>query len=90
MRQKSKREEINEGLAAGNDLSLYEGKLGYWVQGDCVFIHGVGSAFEAIEKYRRELTQGIIAISHNRGCSAILYNQFCLDHYGADCYRSEE
>lgn len=47
----------------------HEGKQGFWVQGECVFIEG--TAQKAIEKYRSKITNAQAAINHGRACGSL-------------------
>ena len=62
---------IIRGLGEQNEPATFEGRKGYWVQADCVFIEA-GDAATAIVKYRHELEVARIGCSHNHFCGSIL------------------
>lgn len=62
---------IIHGLGEQNEPATFEGRKGYWVQADCVFIEARDAA-TAIVKYRRELEMARIGCSHNHFCGSIL------------------
>lgn len=64
--------EILDGLASQNSPATFQGRMGFWCQGDCVFIQGVDCQFLAIEAYRERLGKASIGITHNYHCGSIL------------------
>lgn len=66
----SRPERIIQGLTSQNEQAEFEGRKGFWVQGDAVFIEASNPVW-AINNYRDELSKGKIGCSHNYGCSSI-------------------
>lgn len=64
----TRREQILSGLTSQNEQATFQGRKGFWIQTDCVFIEA-DDAGSAISKFRKEM--GRIACNHNFGCSAI-------------------
>lgn len=80
----SRSEQILSGLISQNEQAEFEGRKGFWVQGDAVFIEA-GNPMWAINNYRDELSRGKIGCSHNFGCSAIQKSVF-LNHLTPEQY----
>jgi hypothetical protein len=54
-----------------NSPASFEGRTGFWVQTDCVFIEE-GDASSAILEFRRRMAEtGRIAVNHNHGTSGV-------------------
>lgn len=58
---------ILAGIGEQNEPAIWEGRKGFWVQGDCLFIEA-DSPQAAIAAYRKE----IVATSHNHFCGSII------------------
>lgn len=66
----SKTDQILLGLKEQNKPAEFEGRKGFWVQADAVFIEAENPTW-AINNYRDELSRGKIGCSHNHFCDAI-------------------
>lgn len=67
---KSCTQEIYDGLHEQNQQADFKGQVGFWVQGDCVFIPA-SIPETAIDQYRYKMDLCQIGISYNWGCAAI-------------------
>lgn len=70
----SRNSEILAGLRGQNEPATFEGREGFWVQADCVFIEASCPQY-AINRYRDQLSANSIACSHNHFCSSIIYGK---------------
>ena len=69
-RAPNRKERILSGIKSQNEPAIWEGRQGFWVQGDCVFIEA-REPVGAINKYREELAAAKIACSHNLFCGSL-------------------
>jgi len=72
------RANILDGLTSQNEQAEFEGRKGFWVQADCVFIEAANAAC-AIDTYREDLSKARIGCSHNFACSALAARAYMLE-----------
>jgi hypothetical protein len=70
----NKKERVISGIKSQNEPAEWEGRQGFWVQGDCVFVEA-SEPVAAINKYREELAAAKIACSHNLFCGDLTPNK---------------
>lgn len=78
------RELILSGLISQNEQASFEGRKGFWVQSDCVFIEASDPGW-AILKFRANMETNRIACSHNFGCPTIQSSVF-VNHLTSEQY----
>lgn len=64
-------EQILSGIKEQNSPAVFEGRSGFWVQGDCVFVEDAKSPQSAIHEYRARIAVGRVAVNHNFGAHGI-------------------
>lgn len=63
---------ILAGINTQNDPAEFDGRKGFWVQADAVFIEAENPSW-AISRYRTQLAENNVACSHNHFCGSILH-----------------
>lgn len=71
----SRTDQILSGLNGQNEPAEFEGRKGFWVQADAVFIESENPTW-AINNYRDELSRGKVGCSHNHFCDAIQRSRY--------------
>lgn len=67
----SRPKQILAGINYQNEPATFEGRKGFWVQADCVFIER-SSPQAAIHTYRQDILRHSVACSHNHFCGSIM------------------
>lgn len=71
----SRTDQILSGLNGQNEPAEFEGRKGFWVQSDCIFIEANNPVW-AINNYRDELSRNRIGCNHNHFCDAIQRSRY--------------
>lgn len=69
-------DDILAGLNGQNEPAEFNGRKGYWIQAECVFIEAENPTW-AINNYRDEMGRNKIACHHNYFCDSIQRSRYC-------------